>query len=41
VAVNRRDLTGTSDFSQLVGAHPRQLMLTLLRGDEAFYLLLQ
>ncbi|MDR2013706.1 MAG: DegQ family serine endoprotease [Rhodanobacter sp.] len=41
VAVNRRDLTGTRDFSQLVGAHPRQLLLTLLRGDEAFYLLLQ
>lgn len=41
VAVNRRDLSGTADFSRLVGAHPRQLMLTLLRGDEAFYLLLQ
>ena len=41
VAVNRRDLAGADDFSQLVGAHPRQLMLTLLRGDEAYYLLLQ
>jgi serine protease DegQ len=41
VAVNQRDLTGERDFSQLIGAHPRQLMLTLLRGDEAFYLLLQ
>ncbi len=41
VAVNRRDLVGADDFSQLVGAHPRQLMLTLLRGDEAYYLLLQ
>lgn len=41
VAVNRRDLEGTTDFSRLVGARPRQLMLTLLRGQEAFYLLLQ
>jgi serine protease DegQ len=41
VAVNRRDLSGAADFSQLVGVHPRQLLLTLLRGDEAFYLLLQ
>jgi serine protease DegQ len=41
VAVNRRDLVGASDFSRLIGTRPRQLMLTLLRGDEAFYLLLQ
>ena len=41
VAVNRRDLDGAADFSRLVGTHPRQLMLTLLRGEEAFYLLLQ
>ncbi|GAA0716406.1 DegQ family serine endoprotease [Dokdonella soli] len=41
VAVNRRDLAGEADFRQLVGAHPRQLMLTLLRGEEAYYLLLQ
>jgi serine protease DegQ len=41
VAVNRRDLDGAADFGRLVGAHPRQLMLTLLRGDEAYYLLLQ
>ncbi len=41
VAVNRRDLVGADDFSKLVSAHPRQLMLTLLRGDEAYYLLLQ
>ncbi len=41
VAVNRRDLDGADDFSRLVRTHPRQLMLTLLRGEEAFYLLLQ
>ncbi|MEO8957822.1 MAG: DegQ family serine endoprotease [Rudaea sp.] len=41
VAVNRRDLVGAEDFSKLVSAHPRQLMLTLLRGNEAYYLLLQ
>ena len=41
VAVNRRDLVGADDFSKLISAHPRQLMLTLLRGDEAYYLLLQ
>ena len=41
VAVNRRDLADAADFSRLVGAHPRQLMLTLLRGEELYYLLLQ
>ena len=41
VALNRRDLAGASDFSRLAGSHPRQLMLTLLRGEEAYYLLLQ
>jgi serine protease DegQ len=41
VAVNRRDLAGAADFRALIAAHPRQLMLTLLRGEEAFYLLLQ
>lgn len=41
VAVNRRDLSGSEDFSRLLGTRPRQLMLTLLRGQEAFYLLLQ
>ncbi|MBA8887878.1 Do/DeqQ family serine protease [Dokdonella fugitiva] len=41
VALNRRDLGGASDFTRLLAAHPRQLMLTLLRGDEAYYLLLQ
>ena len=41
VAVNRRDLNGSEDFSRLIATRPRQLMLTLLRGQEAFYLLLQ
>ncbi len=41
VALNRRDLAGASDFSRLAGSQPRQLMLTLLRGEEAYYLLLQ
>ena len=41
VAVNRQNLTGIRDFGRLVGSHPRQLMLTLLRGNEAYYLLLQ
>ncbi|MFI4969778.1 MAG: DegQ family serine endoprotease [Lysobacterales bacterium] len=41
VAVNRRDVGTAADFSQLVGARPRQLLFTLLRGDEAYYLLLQ
>jgi len=41
VALNRRDLQGASDFSRLAASHPRQLMLTLLRGEEAYYLLLQ
>jgi serine protease DegQ len=41
VALNRRDLAGANDFSRLAASHPRQLMLTLLRGEEAYYLLLQ
>jgi serine protease DegQ len=41
IAVNRRDLSGADDFSRLASLHPRQLMLTLLRGEEAYYLLLQ
>ncbi|NCT66915.1 MAG: DegQ family serine endoprotease [Rhodanobacteraceae bacterium] len=41
VALNRRDLVGVDDFSRLLATHPRQLMFTLLRGDEAYYLLLQ
>ncbi len=41
VAVNRRDLDSSADFGRLVSARPRQLMLTLLRGEDAFYLLLQ
>jgi len=40
VEVNRRDLRGASDFSRLVSSRPRQLMLTLLRAGEAFYLIL-
>jgi serine protease DegQ len=40
VAVNRRDLSGANDFERLASSRPRQLMLTLLRGEEAFYLLL-
>jgi serine protease DegQ len=40
VAVNRRDLGGIGDFTRLASSQPRQLMLTLLRGNEAFYLLL-
>ncbi|MCW5577108.1 MAG: Do family serine endopeptidase [Dokdonella sp.] len=41
VAVNRRDLAGSEDFRRQLAQRPRQLMLTLLRGEEAFYLLLQ
>lgn len=41
VAVNRRDLQGSTDFTRMVAAHPRQLLLTLLRGEDLYYLLLQ
>ncbi len=40
VAVNRRDLRDTDDFQRLAGAGSRQLLLTLLRGQELYYLLL-
>jgi serine protease DegQ len=40
VSVNRRDLSGMTDFSQLAGARSRQLLLTLVRGQELYYLIL-
>ena len=40
VELNRRELVGVNDFERLASTRPRQLMLTLLRGEEAFYLLL-
>lgn len=40
VSVNRRDLSGMTDFSQLAGARSRQLLFTLVRGQELYYLIL-
>lgn len=41
VAVNQRTLSGSEDFKRQLSSRPRQLMLTLLRGNELYYLLLQ
>ncbi len=40
VAVNRRDLRGIDDFRRLAAAGTPQLLLTLLRGQDLYYLLL-
>jgi len=41
VAVNQRDIDNSADFERLVAGKPRQLMLTVVRGDNAFFILVQ
>ncbi|MGA8277875.1 MAG: Do family serine endopeptidase [Rhodanobacteraceae bacterium] len=40
VAVNQQDIRGTRDLERLAGTHPGQLLLTLVRGDNAYFLML-
>lgn len=40
VAVNQRNIDGTRELQRMVSGHPRQLLLTLVRGDSAYYLLM-
>jgi serine protease DegQ len=40
VAVNQHDIEGSRDFGRLAGAHPAQLLLTLVRGGKAYFLML-
>ncbi|HET6546251.1 MAG TPA: Do family serine endopeptidase [Rhodanobacteraceae bacterium] len=41
VAVNQRRISGAVDLERIAGEHPAQLLLTLLRGGNAFFLLLK
>ncbi len=41
VGVNQRDVGGTDDIATLLSRQPRQLLLTVVRGQNAFYLLVQ
>ncbi|MGA9343429.1 MAG: Do family serine endopeptidase [Rhodanobacteraceae bacterium] len=41
VAVNQHDIQGTRSLARIAGMHPAQLLLTLIRGDKAYFLLLQ
>jgi len=41
VAVNQRDIDNSTDFERIVAGKPRQLMLTVVRGDTAFFILVQ
>jgi serine protease DegQ len=40
-AVNQRNVADVGAFERAVGARPRQLLLTVVRGRSAFYLLLE
>ena len=41
VGVNQREINETADLAELLKRTPRQLMLTIVRGQGIFYLLLQ
>ena len=41
VGINQRDIEDTSDLAELLQRTPRQLLLTVVRGQSVFYLLLQ
>jgi serine protease DegQ len=41
IGVNQRDLEDTEGLATLLRAKPRQLLLTVVRGQGVFYLLLQ
>ncbi len=41
VGINQREIGGTADLGELLKRNPRQLLLTVVRGQSLFYLLLQ
>jgi len=41
VAVNQRDIDNAADFERIVATKPRQLVFTVVRGDNAFFLRVQ
>jgi len=40
-AVNQRDIDNAADFERLVATKPRQLVFTVVRGEQAFFLRVQ
>jgi len=40
-AVNQRDIDNTADFERIVATKPRQLVFTVVRGEQAFFLRVQ
>ena len=38
IGVNRVDLTGMTDFKRLLATQPQQLLLSVVRGRDAFFL---
>ncbi len=41
VAVNQRDIDDADDFERILRTRPRQLLFTVVRGDQAFFLRVQ
>jgi len=41
VAVNQRDIDNAADFERITSAKPRQLVFTVVRGENAFFLRVQ
>ncbi len=41
VAVNQRDIDNAAGFQRAVAGKPRQLLLTVVRGENAFFMLIQ
>jgi serine protease DegQ len=41
VAINQRDIDNAADFEKLVRTKPRQLVFTVVRGEQAFFLRVQ
>jgi len=38
IGINRVDVGGMGDFKKLLATQPRQLLLSVVRGREAFFL---
>jgi serine protease DegQ len=41
VAVNQRDIDNEADFQRALAGKPRQLLFTVVRGDNAFFMQIQ
>ena len=41
IAVNQRDIDNAADFERVIATKPRQLVFTVVRGEQAFFLRVQ